>query len=217
MEDVSEVIENSSMAVEIPADVQLELDKLKATNPNSHFNVVLMDDNGMKKLEDLERKWGSKPASMHVFKASADESINRSNESNPSESESNSYVILEFNDQVNKIIETDAIKNNGEIFSVVEEQPQPEGGLEAFYRFIGENLQYPAQAVEEGIEGKVYVQFIVNKNGSLEDIQAIKGIGGGCNEEAVRVLSMSNNWKPGLQRGQPVNVRMVIPITFALN
>ena len=103
-----------------------------------------------------------------------------------------------------------------EIFTIVEEQPSPHGGLQAFYKYVGENLQYPAQARRMGIEGRVFVQFVVEKDGSLTDIQAVKGIGGGCDQEAIRVLSEAPKWKPGKQRGRPVRVRMVLPIMFRL-
>jgi protein TonB len=67
-----------------------------------------------------------------------------------------------------------------------------------------------------GVEGKVFVQFVVDKDGTLTDIKAVKGIGAGCDEEAVRVLKAAPKWKPGKQRGRPVKVRMILPITFKL-
>lgn len=103
-----------------------------------------------------------------------------------------------------------------EIFMVVEDQPEPQGGMQAFYTYVGKNLQYPAQARRMGIEGKVFVQFVVNTDGTLTNVQAIKGIGGGCDEEAVRVIKNAPKWKPGKQRGRAVRVRMVLPITFKL-
>lgn len=103
-----------------------------------------------------------------------------------------------------------------EIFMVVEDQPEPAGGMQAFYEYVGKNLKYPSQARRMGIEGKVFVQFVVNTDGSITDVQAIKGIGAGCDEEAVRVLREAPKWKPGKQRGRPVRVRMVLPITFRL-
>jgi len=103
-----------------------------------------------------------------------------------------------------------------EIFTVVEDQPTPNGGMAAFYKFIGKNLKYPSQARRMGIEGKVFVQFIVDKDGTVRDVQAVKGIGAGCDEEAVRVIKNSPKWKAGKQRGRPVKVRMILPITFKL-
>jgi protein TonB len=103
-----------------------------------------------------------------------------------------------------------------EIFTIVEDQPAPKGGMAAFYEYVGKNLKYPAQARRMGIEGKVFVQFIVDKDGSITEVQAIKGIGAGCDEEAIRVLKNAPKWSPGKQRGRPVKVRMILPITFKL-
>ncbi|WKN31889.1 energy transducer TonB [Porifericola rhodea] len=103
-----------------------------------------------------------------------------------------------------------------EIFMVVEDQPEPQGGMAAFYQYVSKNLKYPSQARRMGVEGKVFVQFVVDKDGSISQVQAIKGIGAGCDEEAVRVLQNAPKWKPGKQRGRPVRVRMVLPITFKL-
>lgn len=103
-----------------------------------------------------------------------------------------------------------------EIFQVVEDQPEPIGGMEAFYKYVSKNLDYPAQARRMGIEGRVFVQFVVDKDGTITDVVAIRGIGAGCDEEAVRVIKEAPKWKPGKQRGRAVKVRMVLPITFKL-
>ncbi|MEQ8928146.1 MAG: energy transducer TonB [Fulvivirga sp.] len=104
-----------------------------------------------------------------------------------------------------------------EVFTIVENQPTPIGGLAAFYAYINENIKYPAAARRMSIQGKVFVQFIVNKDGRLSDIKVIKGIGSGCDEEAVRVLQNAEPWNPGKQRGVAVRVKMVIPIHFMLH
>lgn len=103
-----------------------------------------------------------------------------------------------------------------EIFTIVQEQPSPVGGMKAFYDFVFENLKYPAKASRMGIEGRVFVEFVVERDGSLTDIKVAKGIGGGCDEEAVRVISEAPKWNPGKQRGKAVRVRMIMPIMFKL-
>src|SRR5690606_28388713 len=103
-----------------------------------------------------------------------------------------------------------------EVFTIVEEQPTPKGGMSAFYEYVKKELKYPAQARRMGIEGKVYVQFVVDKDGSITEVTAIKGIGAGCDEEAVRVLEGAPKWSPGKQRGRAVKGRMILPITFKL-
>lgn len=102
------------------------------------------------------------------------------------------------------------------VFRIVEEQPSPVGGYSAFYEYIGKKLKYPAQARRMGIEGKVFVEFIIDKDGSITEVKLMKGIGGGCDEEAIRVIKAAPKWKPGKQRGQPVKVKLVVPITFKL-
>lgn len=103
-----------------------------------------------------------------------------------------------------------------QIFEVVEEQPEPEGGMEAFYKFVGKELRYPAQANRMGVEGRVFVQFVVDEKGNVSDVKAVKGIGAGCDEEAVRVIKLTK-WNPGKQRGRPVKVRMIMPVMFKLS
>lgn len=103
-----------------------------------------------------------------------------------------------------------------QVFLMVEEQPEFTGGNKAFAKYLRKNLKYPKKARRMGIEGKVFVEFVVNKDGSLADIEIIKGIGGGCDEEAVRVLKNSPKWIPGKQRGKSVRVKMSVPIVFRL-
>jgi periplasmic protein TonB len=103
-----------------------------------------------------------------------------------------------------------------QIFSIVEEQATYKGGLASFYEFVGKKIKYPAQAKRMNIEGKVFVEFVIERDGRLTDVKAIKGIGGGCDEEAVRVVMSSPGWNPGKQRGKPVRTRFVIPINFRL-
>jgi periplasmic protein TonB len=104
-----------------------------------------------------------------------------------------------------------------EIFTIVEQQPAPVGGMATFYKYISETLRYPTRAARQGIEGRVFVQFVVERDGSLTDVQVVRGIGGGCDEEAIRVVQSAPKWEPGRQRGRPVRVRMVLPILFQLN
>ncbi|HAS43589.1 MAG TPA: energy transducer TonB [Microscillaceae bacterium] len=103
-----------------------------------------------------------------------------------------------------------------EIFMIVEERAVPKGGMKAFYKYVGENLKYPTKARKMGIEGRVVIECVVDKDGSLSDFKVRKGIGGGCDEEAIRVLKSSPKWNPAKQRGKPVKYRMFVPIAFKL-
>ena len=113
--------------------------------------------------------------------------------------------------------ERSMLSDADEVFMVVEDQPTPEGGMEVFYEYIAENMRYPIEARQMGIEGKVFVQFVVEKDGSLTDIKVLKGIGGGCDEEAARVIEEAPVWNPGQQRGKFVKVKMVLPISFKIS
>ena len=104
-----------------------------------------------------------------------------------------------------------------EIFDVVETMPTPVGGMEAWNKYLSNNLKYPTQARRMGIEGTVFVVFVVNTDGSIQDVEILRGIGGGADEEAVRVVRAAPNWEPGKQRGKPVRVKMRLPIRFKLN
>lgn len=104
-----------------------------------------------------------------------------------------------------------------EIFLVVEENAEPVGGMQKFYEFVSKNLEYPKQARRMGVEGRVVIQMVVDKDGTLTDPKVLKGIGSGCDEEAVRVLKSSPKWKPGKQRGKPVKVKVTVPIIFKLS
>ena len=102
-------------------------------------------------------------------------------------------------------------------FDIVEEMPTPVGGEAAFYKFISKNLKYPKQAQRMGVEGKVYIKFVVLENGELDRIHVYRGIGAGCDEEVVRVLEKAPKWNPGKQRGKPVKVWKIVPVNFQFN
>ncbi|HVW97690.1 MAG TPA: TonB family protein [Mucilaginibacter sp.] len=95
--------------------------------------------------------------------------------------------------------------------------PEPVGGVSAWTKFLNKNLRYPATAQEEGMSGKVWLSFIIEKDGHLSNIVIDKGAGYGFDEEALRVLKLAKAWKPGMQNGRPVRVKYSIPINFQLS
>ena len=101
-------------------------------------------------------------------------------------------------------------------FTIVEEMPLFPGGTEKMISFLAEHLNYPVAASENGIQGTVYVSFIVKKDGRLTNLKVIRGIGGGCDEEAVRVVGKMPRWKPGTQSGKAVDVQYNLPVLFKL-
>ncbi|RVU01731.1 TonB family protein [Mucilaginibacter limnophilus] len=106
--------------------------------------------------------------------------------------------------------------NNSPVFTQVEEQPVFPGGINGFGQYLGRNIRYPAEARNKKIAGRVFLNFIVEKDGSLSDIKVMRGIGGGCDEEAMRVLKNSPKWTPGKQNGKVVRVQYTVPIQFDL-
>ncbi|NLH53637.1 MAG: energy transducer TonB [Bacteroidales bacterium] len=103
-----------------------------------------------------------------------------------------------------------------EIFQVVESMPEFPGGEEARIAFLRDNIKYPQMARESGIQGTVYVTFVVETDGRVTAVRVLRGIGGGCDEEAVRVVKAMPRWIPGKQRGKPVRVQFTMPIKFTL-
>ncbi len=107
--------------------------------------------------------------------------------------------------------EDDEEDEEPEIFQVVEDMPEPAGGMQAIYN----NIRYPDAARRAGIEGRVIIQFIVDETGQVRDPVVVRGIGGGCDEAAIEAIR-SVEWSPGRQRGRPVRVQFQLPIMFRL-
>jgi len=110
-----------------------------------------------------------------------------------------------------------AIDNNVYNVNSIDVMPEPVGGMNAWAKFLGKNLRFPAEAQEDGISGRVTLSFVIEKNGTLSNITVDKPAGHGFDEEALRVLKLAKAWKPGMQNGQPVRVKYSIPINFQLS
>lgn len=98
----------------------------------------------------------------------------------------------------------------------VDEMPVPPGGMEGFTQYMIKSLKYPASAKEAKIQGMVMVTFVVKSDGSVDAIEVLRGIGGGCDEEAVRVIAESGKWTPGKKEGKTVPTQMTLPVQFKL-
>jgi protein TonB len=113
-------------------------------------------------------------------------------------------------------VEEEESAEEQQIFMVVESMPAFPGGEVELHRYLAENIKYPQMAKESGIQGRVFVTFVVEKNGSVTDVKVLRGIGGGCDEEAIRVVKNMPKWTPGKQRGKPVRVQFNLPVKFTL-
>ena len=109
-----------------------------------------------------------------------------------------------------------AIEFNGEVYQIVEQMPEFPSGNQKLMEYISNNIRYPQVAREKGIQGQVFVGFIVEPDGSISNVKVLRGIGSGCNEEAVRVVKSMPKWEPGKQKGQAVRVSYQIPVNFRL-
>ncbi|NTW34304.1 MAG: energy transducer TonB, partial [Bacteroidetes bacterium] len=118
-------------------------------------------------------------------------------------------IIVE--DNKNEVIEQAA-----PILTIVELPPTFNGGEEALYKWLANNIKYPQIAKETGITGTVYVTFVVERDGSISNVALLKGIGGGCDDEALRVIKIMPKWNIGKQNGVPVRVQFNLPIRFTL-
>jgi len=103
-----------------------------------------------------------------------------------------------------------------EVFVIVEDMPEFPGGELALRKWIANNIKYPVIAAENGIQGKVYVQFVVDKNGAITNARIARGVDPSLDQEALRVVNNLPKWKPGMQRGKPVRVSYTVPINFQL-
>lgn len=103
-----------------------------------------------------------------------------------------------------------------EIFQIVEEMPEYPGGEKKLLEYVGKSVKYPQIARESGIQGRVFVNFVIEPDGSVSNVKVLRGIGGGCDEEAMRVIKSMAKWKPGKQRGKAVRVSYTLPVNFKL-
>ncbi|MFN3529509.1 MAG: energy transducer TonB [Bacteroidia bacterium] len=114
------------------------------------------------------------------------------------------------------VIEPEEGPSEPEIFTIVEEMPSFPGGDQALLEYMAKNTKYPPLARENGLQGIVVVTFVVDEKGNINNVQVLRGIGGGCDEEAIRVVKSMPPWKPGKQRGLPVRVQYNLPFRFTL-
>jgi TonB family protein len=112
---------------------------------------------------------------------------------------------------------TGSSDSTNEIYEVVETQPNPPGGMAGWNKYLAENLRYPTTAMRMELEGTVIVAFVVNTDGSTTDIEILRSVGGGCDEEVIRIVKGSPKWSPGMQRGEAVRTRMRLPVKFKLS
>lgn len=132
-----------------------------------------------------------------------------------SKQENQTLAPIEENQKTQEVV-LEKVTETDDLFTVVEEMPKFPGGDQAMYEYIGKNLEYPAKAKEENIQGRVVVEFVVEKDGKITHAKVIQGIGYGCDEAAKEIIAGMPNWSPGKQRGKEVRVKFALPLNFKL-
>jgi protein TonB len=147
------------------------------------------------------------------------ELIDDSEEEDPIEIESleiDESAAIDPLENVNLEEEPEDSEPENKIFIIVEKEPEFPGGLDALYQYLGSKIKYPAMAKDSGIMGIVNLTFVVEKDGTITGVKLLRDIGGGCGEEALRVIKEMPNWSPGKQRKKPVRVQFTLPVYFKL-
>ncbi|MDP4207174.1 MAG: TonB family protein [Bacteroidota bacterium] len=194
-----------------------QLAEQSAVKPIRHDEVVSEEASSLKKTEKPEKQPKEQPAKpkkptekFTTTEVVADNEVKKEKAIAKSSEDANAVDVAEL--KVRSVVQ-----EKEEIFQQVEQMPDYPGGTDALSKFLSENIKYPKTAAEMGISGRVYVKFVVNKQGEISNVSVLRGIGGGCDEEAVRVVKMMPNWKPGKQNGMPVNTYFTLPIVFRLS
>ena len=184
-------VESSEMSM----NAQTRLDELKIDNPSDEFYYLKFINGPTSKMKDL--LFPQKELKIEFA------------DSEYSKEGSKYYGVV-----VKRIKE----KWTDEVFmEFCDKEAEPKGGMEAFRSLVSEKLKYPEAAKENNIEGKVFVQFIVCKDGTATEVQAVKGLGAGCDEEAERFIKNETSWIPAQVAGENVKSRMIMPIVFKLD
>jgi len=177
-----------------PGDASARLEELRLENPKDQYYYLSRNDPN-------SSKW--------IF-SQTELKIEYVSNSEPIDADSKSVVL----GVVVKKIQGDY---RDEKFMIAENQPVPKGGLQSFYEYISNNLLYPIEAKNAGVQGKVYIEFVVDEDGKLTEVKALKGIGSGCDAEAIRVMKEAPNWTPGTVGGKNAKVKMILPISYKLS
>ena len=107
--------------------------------------------------------------------------------------------------------------DEGEILTVAENMPEFPGGMEALMKYLSKNIKYPSSALDNNIQGRSVLTFVVNKDGSIVDIEVVKSLDAACDKEAIRVVKTMPKWQPGKMNGRPVRVKFTLPVTFRIS
>jgi TonB family protein len=231
VDDITEIARNSNVALDAPQTVVDRFEAVKTANPQSTYILVEFNEEGDRLLAKMEKAHGI-PASIELFSPDYGKYKNSTMNTGPEKIAFNTssewgtasiamnglrtFAIIEYNDMAKKVVAQ--AKDQDGIYTIVDQTATPENGLPSLFEEIAKKIEYPQQARQKGIEGTVFVEFVVLEDGSISDIKALKGIGAGCDEAAVRAVTSSTiKWTPGKVNGEIVKQRMVLPVSFKLS
>lgn len=201
--EATNLARSSTVALDVPDEVQRQYDDLKSKNPNHNLLLMEIDDSKLQDLENIQKSVEEKGKiiSVNFIKPSTEESSKRN------------FLIIQYDENV-RALAGRASQDN--VYTIVEESAAPAEGLEKFYEFLGNTISYPADARAKGIEGKIFVSFIIETDGTLSDFSIAKSVDEQLDAEALRVVKLSSKWKAARHEGAPVRQRMVLPINFKI-
>ena len=205
-EKINNLISYSFDSVELPEEVKTQFNLTKERSPKSEFVIFEWNEEGRKAAEELDKKLAQEKKSVHTLVIG----MNTFNNKNVTR---RSFVLYEYTDQATRLAE---LSSSNEIFTVTDLPAIPMFGMEQFYENISQLLKYPTSGVKSRVQGKVLIEFVVDKNGDLKDYKIVKGLNEECDAEAIRALMLSQKWYPAKHQGKIVNQKMVLPITFSL-
>ena len=212
--EMVDLTKTAEMTLEIPEAMQADMDKLKEEYPDINFvyTEVNLPQIDVSQLESEEHAKEERFEALEYALSKMDGTVQVAKLLPNSDK---SGVIMAPSAEFKRMAEYS--KSDDGVYSIVDERPEPADGLEAFYGYIMQNMTYPVQARKKGVQGRVFVEFIVDEQGNINAVKALKGIGSGCDEEAIRVIKEAAQWKAGKLDGKPVKVKMVLPISFMLS
>lgn len=205
--EVTDIAKSSTVAMDVPEEVQKKYDEMKNAHPELKLLLMEIPDSeeGYSKLEKIQKDIEGK-GKIH--------SVNLITPTVKDSEPLRHFMIIEYNESVSVIAERSQQDN---VYTVVEESATPSGGIQDFYGFLAQNISYPKEARGNGVQGKVFVSFIVETDGSLSDLQISKGVSDALDAEAIRVVKLSPKWNPAKHKGAIVRQRMVLPINFMID
>lgn len=205
MTDLKNAAKNSSTTGLLPEEVSKQLSDLQQKNPNHEYIVLQMNEEGeatLKKMQFENAETGTQFPKMVMIKPDA------------ASKDPFTYIIVEKNPSLGNLARQEV--NSKTIYTIVETAPVYPGGFDSLVAYLFREIKYPAQARAQRVEGKVFVEFIVGEDGTVQNPRVLKGVSADLDQEATRVVAQMPRWTPGRQDGQNVNVKYVLPITFSL-